>query len=1427
MKKNKKILSLVMVLTMILGMTTGMQTAWAGGAGTISSASELYAGESGYDKAVLTIEGDTLNSTVTGVGVEIDGAVTSCDFNRDSDTQLTVSNIRKDGQALAAGDVVKFFIGSDNVQTSTTTDTFTMTVKSTRAVALDTTNPTAAKVGEAYSYTFTAVGMGYMKNYAMPTAEIPDGLTLDSDGVLSGVPTTNGYYNFTITAENMLTGSTDSHEYTLAVGDVPTISTNSVLYEGEIGYSKVLINLENDNFLPNIGAQVSFVHADGSSGGEGYGNERISDKQFAINDLSRPGGSLKAGDKVSIYFANFSLAGGTTNTNIITLTVKPTRPVTLDTTAMQETVVGASYSHTFTSIGGKGYKAYAVTSGTLPDGLSLSSYGEVSGKATTAGQYTFTITATDTATPAVSDSHEYTLDVKGKTTSGDYEYANGVIYKYNGNDENVIIPSEIDGMAITAIGEYAFKDKTIMKSVKIPNSIKTIEHGAFNGCTNIKSIVIPESVTSIERFTFGYDYNSTKLTKAIFLGDAPELGNRAFYNTAPGFKVYYLSSKSGYSADWGGYTCVAYDTTTAYNVTYDGMGNDGGTVPSDSGVYHTGDSASVLSNKPLKTGYAFNCWNTKEDGTGESYASGDVVTVGTENITLYAQWNKAYTITKDAAMQNGSISIWIDDEEVSAAPKYEWVEVKVEPAAGYRYVEGTLCYCVEGETDYYYIDDSKLGPKVKLAAAGPSKGDDSGKYGFSMRDANIVITADFELATSDYSVYKEREGYGSISKYYGSGGNIIIPSNINSVNIEGISGNAFYGTDTLTGVTLPNGLIYTGYFSFSGCTSLSAVELPDSLERIVDYSFSGCTSLNSIRIPSKVSVIGNRAFAGCSMLTSVYFEGDAPNSQDDTDSGEDSKILPPVMMSKIFDNGNSNLVLYYKEGAKGFDVAPWTDYTLKEYKYLVKYNHNGATSGIVPAEDILFADGSIQIKANSGSLVKTGYTFAGWNTKADGTGTSYNAGATVNVTGDMVLYAKWTVTSNGGNSSGGSSGGGGGSSTTPAKPITTPTAPTTPTVNKIEAKSDENGKAAVTEKQVADAVEQAQKQGDRAVTIKVDAPRDSKFVETNIPKAAITSMAENMSEGMSVATPVAEVTFDKEALKAIESQATGDVKITATKVETATLSEETKQLVGDRPVYNFSVTSGDKVISQFGGIVTVSVPYTPAENEDVNALVVFYINAEGKAEMVKDCVYDKATGTITFKTNHFSQYAVGYNKIEFNDVSGWYEESVIYLASRDIIKGKADGYFMPNANITRAEFVQILANMSKTDLSKYTKANFSDVNSNDWFMGAVAWANENGIASGADGKFNPNANITREDMAVMIERYVENVAKTGLAATTNSLEFSDEIEIADYAKTAVLTMQKAGIIAGKDNNEFAPKANATRAEAAKMMALVMQGLIND
>ena len=302
------------------------------------------------------------------------------------------------------------------------------------------------------------------------------------------------------------------------------------------------------------------------------------------------------------------------------------------------------------------------------------------------------------------------------------------------------------------------------------------------------------------------------------------------------------------------------------------------------------------------------------------------------------------------------------------------------------------------------------------------------------------------------------------------------------------------------------------------------------------------------------------------------------------------------------------------------------------------------------------------------------------------------------------------------------------------------------------------------------------------------------------------------------------MTLEPEALSAITKAAgDGEISISMGRVEQAELSEEAQAMVGDRPVYDFSITAdGENVTGFEGGKVTLALPYTLKEGESAGRVTAYYIDSSGEVVEMADAKYDEELGAIVFSTDHFSRFAVGYKKIKFSDVSGWAEEYIYYLADRGLVTGKTETTFAPGDHITRAEFAAIYARMSGADLTSYSSTPFKDVKAGDWYFGAVAWAAEKGIINGYEGRFNPYEEITRQDMAVIAVRYAKNVEGYALPEAVEAFSFTDESEISDYAGAAVGALQRAGVISGKGDGLFAPAEPATRAEAAKIIAVQMQ-----
>ena len=171
--------------------------------------------------------------------------------------------------------------------------------------------------------------------------------------------------------------------------------------------------------------------------------------------------------------------------------------------------------------------------------------------------------------------------------------------------------------------------------------------------------------------------------------------------------------------------------------------------------------------------------------------------------------------------------------------------------------------------------------------------------------------------------------------------------------------------------------------------------------------------------------------------------------------------------------------------------------------------------------------------------------------------------------------------------------------------------------------------------------------------------------------------------------------------------------------------------------------------------------------------------------------------------------------VYFSDLQSvpWAKESIEALAAKGIVNGPGDGTFRPNNKVTRAEFIKML--MTAFDLvDKNAKSTFSDVKAGMWYYEAVASAEKLGIVKGkGDGSFGVNEQITRQDMAVMVYR-TSLILGMNLKDGSGEVRFVDKGDISAYALEAVAVMQENGIINGIGDNRFAPENNATRAEAA-------------
>lgn len=174
--------------------------------------------------------------------------------------------------------------------------------------------------------------------------------------------------------------------------------------------------------------------------------------------------------------------------------------------------------------------------------------------------------------------------------------------------------------------------------------------------------------------------------------------------------------------------------------------------------------------------------------------------------------------------------------------------------------------------------------------------------------------------------------------------------------------------------------------------------------------------------------------------------------------------------------------------------------------------------------------------------------------------------------------------------------------------------------------------------------------------------------------------------------------------------------------------------------------------------------------------------------------------------------------VNFGDLDDveWAKEAINGLAEKGIINGRSSTVFAPNDSITRAEFAKIIVGAFKIPASG-AQVSFNDVEADAWYASYINAAYAKGIITGYEnGSFDPNAQVTRQDMAVMVQR-AANASGVVLADVNPAVNFDDDYAIADYAKAAVKALSQAGIINGVTQNSFAPLETATRAQAAKIL----------
>lgn len=179
--------------------------------------------------------------------------------------------------------------------------------------------------------------------------------------------------------------------------------------------------------------------------------------------------------------------------------------------------------------------------------------------------------------------------------------------------------------------------------------------------------------------------------------------------------------------------------------------------------------------------------------------------------------------------------------------------------------------------------------------------------------------------------------------------------------------------------------------------------------------------------------------------------------------------------------------------------------------------------------------------------------------------------------------------------------------------------------------------------------------------------------------------------------------------------------------------------------------------------------------------------------------------------------------LRFKDMKNhWARADVEYMAGLGVVSGDENDVFRPDDNVSRAEFATMITRAMELEETPYANS-FFDVVTEDWYSGYVQTVKSNDFMSGYDGLFKPNSAITREEIARVIVAAYNNKTNTSLQ-TGRTLYFNDLDDISHWAYDYIVEAADMGFIYGITDELFAPKQNATRAQAAAMLKRVYDKL---
>ncbi len=347
----------------------------------------------------------------------------------------------------------------------------------------------------------------------------------------------------------------------------------------------------------------------------------------------------------------------------------------------------------------------------------------------------------------------------------------------------------------------------------------------------------------------------------------------------------------------------------------------------------------------------------------------------------------------------------------------------------------------------------------------------------------------------------------------------------------------------------------------------------------------------------------------------------------------------------------------------------------------------------------------------------------------------------------------------------------------------------------LEAETDSGTATAKLDKETAETGLKKSKDKDR-LTVEIENEKASRII-LNVEADAVKAIADAQN-ALRVETDKGSVTLSSADMRALakngkdvriifEDQASGAVKL--------------------------SVTAGGKAAD-----VALQVELPASKGSQVLVLV----NADGTEKVIKKSIVENGKAYAEIPSG--ATVKVVANKKTFKDVksSDWFASAVDFVSSHELFQGVGNDEFAPKSNMTRAMLVTVLYRLQNEP--KAGNTSFDDVPADTWYTKAVAWAAEEGIVLGNGDGFAPNDNITREQIATILYRYMKYLG-VDVSAKGDLSKFKDGKDVSSWAQDAMLWAEKVGLFQGDDQGKLNPRSNANRAEVATLMQRLVKMLV--